>query len=155
MNWNEQPGLGKRLQFETVRISSQHEKLNQLYGDLRRELERGARHNAIVCFGRMRDSLEAHFEVEDQVYFPAVHGFMPKHSELLTRLSSDHEAFRNDLHEIAGLLEAHEMTETGRLLEGLVARLLAHEESEDALMADIESTTGRKRGAGRSATDGT
>ena len=50
------PGLGQRLRYESERISSQHEKLNQLYADVRRELDRHARHSAFVCFGRLRDA---------------------------------------------------------------------------------------------------
>lgn len=134
------PGLGRRLRYESDRISSQHEKLNQLYADVRRELDRRARHNAFVCFGRLQDALEAHFEVEDRVYFPAVHGFRPEHAPLLDSLSADHEVFRTELLAIHRLLDAHELDESQRLLDGLVSRLVEHEQKEDALLAEITAS---------------
>ena len=138
---DDQPGLAKRLGFESVRISSQHQKLNELYAALRRELERGQLHNAIVCFGRMRDALEAHFEVEDRVYFPAVRGFLPNRVALLDKLWSDHEVFRTELVQIDRVLEAHDLDETGALLRRLVARLLTHEQEEDELLDEIKRAT--------------
>jgi len=136
------PGLGRRLRYESERISSQHEKLNQLYADVRRELDRHARHSAFVCFGRLRDALEAHFEVEDRLYFPAVRGFRPDCSPLLDSLSADHVIFRKELVAIHRLLDAHEIEESQRLLDRLVAGLVAHEEKEDALLADITPSRG-------------
>jgi hemerythrin len=147
------PGLHKRLRYETVRISSQHEKLNQLYADVARELARRARHKAFVCFGRLRDALEAHFDVEDRVYFPAVHGFRPEYGELLDALSRDHVAFRKELSGIHRLLEANEVDESRRLLDQLVTMLQAHERREDALLAELTSApasgTGGRGGSGR------
>lgn len=147
------PGLGRRLRYESQRISSQHEKLNQLYADVRRELDRRARHNAFVCFGRLQDALEAHFEVEDRVYFPAVHGFRPEHSPLLDRLLADHVEFRRELNAINRLLDAHELDESQRLLDALVIRLIAHEEKEDALLAEI-TAAGPQRPPAAAATGG-
>ena len=133
------PGVERRLRFESTRISSQHEKLNQLYAELHREMVRGARHNAFVRFGRFRDALEAHFEVEDRVYFPAVHGFHPAEAPLLDELGRDHEAFRRDLIRIDRLLEAHELEESSEQLAGVISRLVVHEQKEDALLARIAS----------------
>lgn len=146
------PGLGKRLRYETVRISSQHEKLNELYRDVARELERHARHRAFVCFGRLRDALEAHFDVEDRVYFPAVHGFRPEYASLLDALSQDHVRFRKELFGIHRLLEANELEESQRMLDQLVEELQAHEGREDALLAEITrapATAGGRGGGGR------
>jgi hemerythrin len=143
------PGFERRLRFESARISSQHEKLNELYADLRRELARSARHNAFVCFGRFRDALEAHFEVEDRLYFPAVHGFHPHEEPLLSELAREHETFRKELATIGRLLEAHEHEESEELLARLVARLILHEQKEDALLTRISV----RRTAGAAAGD--
>ena len=147
MTTRDGPGVEKRLRFESTRISSQHEKLNQLYAELHREIVRGARHNAFVRFGRFRDALEAHFEVEDRVYFPAVHGFHPAEAALLDELAREHEGFRRELIRIDRLLEAHEPEESSELLAGLVSRLVVHEQKEDALLARIAAHSGSSAAA--------
>ena len=129
------PGLDKRLRYEANRISSQHKKLDELYEAVRYDLARRARHTAYVSFGRFRDALEAHFEIEDRVYFPAVHGMCPEHRVLLDVLSADHVGFCKELLCIHRLLESDELDESEQRLEGLVVVLRDHEEREDGLLA--------------------
>jgi hypothetical protein len=131
------PGLGKRLRYEADRISSQHQKLDQLHEAVRHDLERRARHTACISFGRFRDALEAHFEIEDRVYFPAVHGLCPEHRGLLDRLSSDHGVFRDELSSIHRLLESDELDESERRLVELIRGLRSHERCEDGLLTQI------------------
>lgn len=131
------PGLGKRLRYEADRISSQHRKLDQLYEALRRDLERRARHTACISFGRFRDALEAHFEIEDRVYFPAVHGLCPEHRGLLDRLSSDHVVFCEELVSIQRLLESDELDESEQRLVELISGLRGHERREDGLLSQL------------------
>jgi len=139
-----EPGLGMRLRYEGSRISSQHEKLNELYADLRRELDQGNQAGALVDCGRLRDALEAHFEVEDCVYFPAVHGFRPDQGSLLRRLASDHAAFRDALAELQTTLEAHDMEAGSAQLHRLVTALAAHEKKEEVLLAEVNQSTRAK-----------
>jgi iron-sulfur cluster repair protein YtfE (RIC family) len=129
------PGLDKRLRYEANRISSQHKKLDELYDTVRHDLDRRARHTAYVSFGRFRDALEAHFEIEDRVYFPAVHGMCPEHRGLLDVLSADHVGFCEELLRIHKLLGSHELDESDRRLKGLVVVLRDHEKREDGLLA--------------------
>lgn len=129
------PGLDKRLRYEANRISSQHKKLDELYEAVRHDLERRARHTAHVSFGRFRDALEAHFEIEDRVYFPAVHGMCPEHRALLDVLSADHVGFCEQLLCIHRLVESNELEESEQRLQGLVVVLREHEQREDGLLA--------------------
>jgi hypothetical protein len=141
---NDEPGLGMRLRYETMRISSQHEKLNELYADLRRELDQGNQAGALVDCGRLRDALEAHFEVEDCVYFPAVHGFRPDQGPLLRRLASDHVAFRAALEDLQATLESHDLDAGASQLHRLVTGLVAHEKKEEVLLAEVNQSTKAK-----------
>ncbi len=137
---DEEAGLAWRLRFEAERISSQHAKLDWLYEDLRREFARDGRDSAMVSFARMRDHLEAHFEVEDRVYFPAVHGFRPDHASLLHRLSSQHAFFRSALSEIGERFASTALRDVEASVSELVDSLLAHERDEQALIDEIEAS---------------
>lgn len=134
----EQPGLRVRVRQEGLRISSQHRQLDGLYAAVGEALRRGARGEAISAFTRLRDALEAHFSLEDELYFPAVHGMHPDCEALLTSLVDDHRRFRSELDAVGRGLAAHAPLE-GCLasLDALAEEIGAHERREEELVARV------------------
>lgn len=133
-----QPGLRVRVRQEGLRISSQHRQLNGLYEGVREALRRGDHGEATAAFTRLRDALEAHFSLEDELYFPAVHGMHPDCEEILTSLVDDHRRFRTELGAVARHLASLAPAERClACLEALAHEIAAHERREEDLVRRV------------------
>jgi iron-sulfur cluster repair protein YtfE (RIC family) len=129
-----QNGLEKRVQIESRRISSQHRQLDQFHELVATALEHGEPAQVRSAFTRFRDALEAHFSVEDDVYFPAVHGLRPELERDLTALVADHREMRRQLEKVQALFDADRLAEGGASLDAMVTVLIDHERREEQLL---------------------
>lgn len=129
-----QNGLEKRVQIESRRISSQHRQLDQFHELVATALEHGEPAQVRSAFTRFRDALEAHFSVEDDVYFPAVHGLRPELERELTALVADHREMRRQLEKVQALFDADRLAEGGAALDAMVTALIDHEAREERLL---------------------
>jgi iron-sulfur cluster repair protein YtfE (RIC family) len=134
-----QNGLEKRVQIESRRISSQHRQLDQFHEMVATALEHGDPAQVRSAFTRFRDALEAHFSVEDDVYFPAVHGLRPQLESELTSLVADHREMRRQLEKVQDLFDADRLAEGGAALDAMVSVLIEHETREERLLDQIQS----------------
>lgn len=129
-------GLAQRFETGQRRVSNQHERLNELYAELTRHLESGARHTASAWFRRLRDALEAHLEVEERIYFPALQMFVPTVVPRLEALVRDHARFRDELAAIDHLFVAGAW-DSGRVrLFELIDSLRGHEDREEEILTE-------------------
>jgi hypothetical protein len=140
---SDQPGLRLRLAHEAKRIAAQHEFLDALEGATLRALERGEADEVRSALRTFAVSLGAHFRLEEQVQFPALHGLDPTLEPEIGALVREHVAFRE---QIAGLearvangdgiaQRSQEIASFGQL----AAALRQHEEREESLLARIRS----------------
>ena len=67
-------GLDMRMRREALRVASQRHQLDQFHEVFESALARGDAASAKQSFARFADALEAHFKLEEEVYFPALHG---------------------------------------------------------------------------------
>ena len=132
-----QDGLRRRVGIEARRISSQHRQLDQFYGMLAEALRRERPAEVRSAFQRFRDALEAHFTMEDEIHFPALHGLRPDLEPQLSALVTEHGAFREQLESLQGHFDRSELDPGAGLLDELVTRLAAHEGREEKLLADL------------------
>lgn len=132
-----QNGLSRRLAIEARRISSQHRQLDELYGLLLGALEHEPVASVLRGFERFRDALEAHFGMEDDVHFPALHGLKPELESRLTALVEEHKIMRKELDVVQAHLRSGDLEEGARALDGLVVRLARHEEAEEQLVGGL------------------
>lgn len=132
-----QRGLERRVAIEARRISSQHRQLDELYALLTRALAQGDAEGSRRGFQRFRDALEAHFAMEDEVHFPALHGLRPELETSLMELVADHRGFVGELDRVAAELEADELEAAAARLTSMANRLAAHEDREEAMLADL------------------
>lgn len=135
-------GLERRLQRETRRISSQHQQLDSLYEITRQALATQSVEAARNAFLRFSDALEAHIDLEDDFFFPAVRGLRPDLVSDLRALSAEHHGFRDDLSELNRAFEAGLVKRAEASLDDFVKRLAAHEEREEKLLARIRANEG-------------
>ncbi len=137
----EQPGLRLRLAHEARRIASQHAYLDEVESRTLRVLEL---HEAPAKSEALRDfqaSLDAHFTLEEDVHFPALHGLDGSLTREIEALKLDHRQFREALERIAAQARACASSDQLAALLGafrtLVAALHEHERREEALFARV------------------
>ena len=123
-------GLRHRLRRAMQRTEAQHRHLRSLLCAAEDAARAGAPSEAPVS--RLRESLRAHFELEEGIAFPALHGLEPAAQPELVRLIAEHHRV---LEELAGLL-AGEPDTASRLLRLGVA-LRDHEQREENLIARL------------------
>ena len=130
-----QDGLGLRLRREMLRLASQHHQLDQFHEVFENALARGDLPAAEQSFARFADALEAHFTLEEQVYFPALHGRDVAAAAELGELVREHEALRSAVDEIHRTLRARDRAACDAAMSAWLPRLVLHERREEALMA--------------------
>ena len=129
-------GLHLRMHYECERIRSQHTQLGELHQLVARALDRGEVHSARRSFERFEEALRAHLEVEERIYFPALHGLRPSLAEDIARLVREHDAIVALLPGLRGLLRAGEMELSRERLRDLARLISEHEAQEEILIED-------------------
>jgi hypothetical protein len=130
---DEQPGLRLRVAQESRRISSQHRQLDDLHAFVAAALEQGDASTACQQFCRFKDALDAHMSLEDELYFPALHGLEPALEAELVRLAQDHRRFRSDLAALERSFDAGDLGSCQTALDRFVGQFAAHELREEDL----------------------
>jgi hypothetical protein len=132
---DDQPGLRLRLAHEAKRIAVQHGYLAALEATTLRALERNTPAEAREALHGFFGALDAHFELEERVHFPAIHGLHADLGADIARLVEDHRALRaalSDLEVRVGREPRDRVTEGFRVAG---AQLLDHERREETLIA--------------------
>ncbi len=130
----DQPGAHKRMSLEARRISSQHRKLNMLHRVVVDAINRARPAECITAFKRFREALDSHFSLEDELYFPALHGLRRDLSATLERLSQEHAALRSRLAELEAAFVEARLDECARLLDTVGAAIADHESREEQVL---------------------
>jgi hypothetical protein len=130
----DQPGLRMRLAKESRRISSQHRQLDALHGLVASALERRAPARARTAFARFRDALDAHMSLEEELFFPALHGLRPGLEAELAELVRDHRRFRRSLDALAGAFDDGNGPACAKGLASFAAAFAEHERREERLV---------------------
>jgi len=144
---DEQPGLRLRLAQEARRIAGQHAWLASVEATVLRVLQRGTPAEARDALDAYRGALAAHFELEERLHFPALHGLRPELAPAIEALVADHARLRADLEALGarvGTVARDAVTDGFR---ACAAQLLDHEQREEALLggeplADAEPLIG-------------
>lgn len=130
-------GLRYRVRRAARQIGEQHRHLGEVLGKLEAILAEGSREGVDDLLVRYRSALDAHFALEDDVFFPALHGLHPEHAEELEALSRDHEAYARVLEELAHLLQSASLDRFARELRQLEKDLERHESREERLVRSL------------------
>jgi hypothetical protein len=136
-----QPGLPLRVAIENRRISSQHRQLDEIYALVVVALTDGELPDARLAFRRFRDAWEAHTRLEDEFYFPALHGLRPELEPRLAALSDEHAGFRTDLGALERRFERDDRGAIATALDAFVASITEHERREEALAGELGGKT--------------
>ena len=139
MRVGEQSGLKLRLRSEERRIESQHQRLDILCRDVYSALDKNGPHAAINDFLLYEAAVEAHMTIEEETYFPAIHGLRTDLGSELSDLVQDHVAIRMGLKEIKAHLKSNSTSPAMLSLEALGRQFYTHEINEEELFARVSS----------------
>ena len=134
-------GLAARVRREALRIAAQHHQLDEFHAVFEDALARGDVSRARVSFANFGGALEAHFSLEEEFYFPALHGYRRDLAGELARFSHEHAALRTGMAQLTQQLARGQLAACKLELEAWVAQLLAHERLEEALLASPPPTS--------------
>ena len=128
-------GLRYRVRRALRQIGEQHRQLRDLHDGLRAALASGAQPDAREAFARYRDAVAAHFELEEEVFFPALHGLHPQERTELDALGRDHDALRAALERLLRRLEPASLPDFAPAFEAFRREFASHEKREEALVS--------------------
>jgi len=130
-------GLRYRMRRALRQIGEQHRQLHEIHERLVAAVASGERGDARDAFVRFRHAIGAHFELEDGVFFPALHGLHPEEREELEALSRDHAGLLVALQRFMPLLEEAPLGRFGSAFDAFRSDLAQHEKREEALVSRI------------------
>jgi len=133
-------GLRYRLRRASRQIAEQHEYMHELVRELEQALgeERADQLKEVLL--RFRAAMEAHFALEDGVFFPALHGLHPEQRSELEELSRQHQNFGVDIGHMSRWLEEDSLERFASAFHELLAGLSVHERREEGVVRAIADT---------------
>ena len=129
-----EPGLNLRVATETRRVLGPHAQLNTFFRMVDEALTRGSLQGARISFMRFRDAYEAHMDVEESSFFPALRGLKPHLAPDLSELVLDHARHRELLDELHELLARGSAEPFSQSFTRFCDELARHEAREEALI---------------------
>ena len=132
---SEEPGLRMRMLRDFRRLHEQHRQLHRLLEIVREGLADPSGVELSRAFARFRDGLESHISIEDDVYFPALHGLAPQLEGELTILIEEHRGLRERLARLHDALASGQREQFCADLEIFAAEHTSHEAHEEEVYA--------------------
>ena len=125
-------GLQYRLRRAARQMGEQHVQLRKILADLGPAIAERREADAQALFERYRDAIGAHFSLEEDVFFPALHGLHPEHASELELLGHEHAGLKAQIERLSGLLE-RDFAAFGTGFSALAQALANHEAREERL----------------------
>ena len=129
-----EPGLALRMRNEARRIAEQHRRIAELKEEVSKALSGDSMRHACETFERFAEALGAHFDVEEQLFFPAIHGIDAELARTVDELVTAHGRLREDMAVLLGHFSAGERSACMPLLDALVEEIRTHERTEEWAM---------------------
>ncbi len=130
-------GLRLRMRSEERRICSQHKQLGILFEWVLDSLEAGGPRKTIGDFLLFQTALEAHMSVEEEIFFPALHGLCNDLEDDLPNLVSEHSDIRTILAGVKQRLHAADTDDSRLALLNLATRINSHERQEEDVISRV------------------
>jgi transposase len=128
-------GLRYRMRRALRQIGDQHRQLREIHDRLGAAIASGEQREARDALVRYRHAIGAHFELEDEVFFPALHGLHPEEREELEALGRDHLHLLAALERLSPPLEASSLDRFNTAFQAFRDDLAKHEQREEALVS--------------------
>jgi hypothetical protein len=130
-------GLRYRMRRALRQIGEQHRHLREIRDALHGALAADDRPELRDSFVRYRHAIGAHFELEDGVFFPALHGLHPGARERLEALGAEHAELLARLQQLAPLVDAVALDGFAAGFAAFGDEMSEHEGREEALVSRL------------------
>ena len=115
----------------------EHSELAELVQAVEKTLARGSLERTSRALEDLEGVLDAHFTVEERVYFPVVERLSPRHQSVIRTAREEHVRISELLDELRDLVNRGEIAAAHRSLSYLLDHFRAHEEQEVKLIEDL------------------
>jgi iron-sulfur cluster repair protein YtfE (RIC family) len=133
-------GLRYRLRRVSRQIAEQHAHMHELGREIERALEDQLPDKLKDVLLRFHAAMDAHFALEDGVFFPALHGLHPEQRDELEDLSRQHQNFGVEVERLSQRLEEGSLERFGTAFYELVSGLASHERREEKMVRAVADT---------------
>jgi len=133
-------GLRYRIRRAARQIGEQHRQIREIEKLLGTAIADRVVEDARNAFGRYRGAVVAHFALEEEVFFPALHGLHPERGGELEFLTRQHAGFLAELRSLESLLGEEPIESFARGFGDLASSLVAHETKEEHLVSSLAVT---------------
>ncbi|MBJ20137.1 MAG: hypothetical protein CL933_12060 [Deltaproteobacteria bacterium] len=130
-------GIRLRMRGEERRITVQHERLDGLCREVYIQIEKHGPGRIVGDYLLFMAVLEAHMKIEEEIYFPALHGLRADAGSELEDLIVEHLVLGEEALEVRDLLKANDRAGARVMLDRFARRLARHEAAEEDLIARI------------------
>jgi hemerythrin len=127
------------------RVAAVHRSLAAMFDETRAAFRDGDEVEAAAAFGRLREELEAHFEQEDRLYYPAIRALRPDRAEAVDRVGMAHAQFLRRFELIVEQIQVGKMEEAERSFEEFAEAFIFHEIREEDLIRSLEKELAEAR----------
>jgi iron-sulfur cluster repair protein YtfE (RIC family) len=132
-----QIGLRHRVRRLAQQTAEQHRQLDALRREVTAALERDARADGRHALERFAAALAAHFELEQAVFFPALHGLSPSRTQELEALEREHGGFLAELQRVRDEIATAPADASAGAFARFLTGLGGHEQREERLVGVI------------------
>lgn len=133
-------GLRYRVRRVARQIAEQHKHMHELVHEFERALAERLPDELKDVLLRFRRAMDAHFALEDGVFFPALHGLHPEQRNELEELSRQHQDFAVEIEGLCQRLEGDSLESLGTAFHELLKGLASHERREEKLVRALADT---------------
>ncbi len=117
----------------------EHSELDGLVRAVEARMGRGSLARTSQALEELEAALDAHFTVEERVYFPLIEKLSPERHTYIRAARDGHLGITALLDELRDLVECGELAEARRALAKLLDRFRDHEIQEAKLIEDLEA----------------
>jgi iron-sulfur cluster repair protein YtfE (RIC family) len=126
-------------------MATQHEHLRTLIHAIADSIEVGRVAEIQESLDRLRGAIEAHFSLEDDVFFPALHGLRPETGRELNALMREHGDFLEELSRLRDGLTTGTLDAFAKGYQAFSQSIAEHECREERLVASLADVFGAIR----------
>jgi iron-sulfur cluster repair protein YtfE (RIC family) len=133
-------GLRYRLRRASRQIAEQHKYMRELGQEFEQALREELPDKLKDVLRRFSAAMDAHFALEDGVFFPAIHGLHPEQRAELEELSRQHQNFGVELERLHQALEEGALERFRTAFYELGEGLAEHERREEKVVRSLAET---------------
>jgi len=130
-------GLRHRLRRAVRQIGAQHEHLRAAHRAVAESAAAGDVAEVTARLDQLSGAVDAHFSLEESVFFPAIHGLHSESESSLEQLVCEHEELQEDLGKLRRALATESLHDFVERYRAFATSTAEHEAREERLLGSL------------------